>query len=50
MNASQMFKVPVEKHGVNGHLRQKGKLSELSCGFGGGIGALKKHGSSGNGT
>ena len=44
MSASQMFKVPVEKHGVNGHLRQKGKLSELSCGFGGGIGALKNMG------
>ena len=44
MSASQMFKVPVEKHGVNGHLRQKGKLSELSCGYGGGIGALKAMG------
>ena len=44
MSASQMFKVPVEKHGNNGHLRQKGKLSELSCGFGGGIGALKNMG------
>ena len=44
MSASQMFKVPVEKHGVNGHLRQKGKLSELSCGYGGGIGALKNMG------
>ena len=31
MSASQMFKVPVEKHGVNGHLRQKGKIAELSC-------------------
>ena len=44
MSASQMFKVPVEKHGVNGHLRQKGKLSELSCGYGGGSGALKAMG------
>ena len=44
MSASQMFKVPVEKHGVNGHLRQKGKLSELSCGYGGGLGALKAMG------
>ena len=31
MSASQMFKVPIEKHGVNGHLRQKGKIAELSC-------------------
>ena len=31
MSASQMFKVPVEKHGVNGHLRQKGKIAELAC-------------------
>ncbi len=44
MSASQMFKVPVEKHGVNGHLRQKGKVAELSCGYGGGIGALKAMG------
>lgn len=39
-SASQMFKVPVEKHGINGHLRQKGKIAELALGYGGGIGAL----------
>ena len=39
-SASQMFKVPVEKHGVNGHLRQKGKIAELACGYGGGVNAL----------
>ena len=39
-SASQMFKVPVEKHGVNGHLRQKGKVAELACGYGGGVKAL----------
>ena len=39
-SASQMFKVPVEKHGVNGHLRQKGKVAELACGYGGGVNAL----------
>ena len=44
MSASQMFKVPVEKHGVNGHLRQKGKVAELSCGYGGASGALKAMG------
>ena len=44
MSASQMFKVPVEKHGVNGHLRQKGKVAELACGYSGGIGALKAMG------
>lgn len=43
-SASQMFKVPVEKHGVNGHLRQKGKISELALGYGGSIGALKSMG------
>ena len=43
-SASQMFKVPVEKHGINGHLRQKGKISELACGYGGGTGALKAMG------
>ena len=43
-SASQMFKVPVEKHGVNGHLRQKGKVAELACGYGGGVGALKAFG------
>ena len=39
-SASQMFGVPVEKHGVNGHLRQKGKIAELALGYGGSIGAL----------
>ena len=39
-SASQMFHVPVEKHGVNGHLRQKGKIAELALGFGGSKGAL----------
>lgn len=39
-----MFKVPVEKHGVNGHLRQKGKIAELACGYGGSVGALKSMG------
>ena len=39
-----MFRVPVEKHGVNGHLRQKGKISELACGYGGSVGALKNMG------
>ncbi|NCC15685.1 MAG: hypothetical protein EOM28_04965 [Clostridia bacterium] len=43
-SASQMFKVPVEKHGVNGHLRQKGKISELALGYGGSVGALKAMG------
>jgi DNA polymerase len=43
-SASQMFGVPVEKHGVNGHLRQKGKIAELACGYGGGVGALKAFG------
>ena len=43
-SASQMFRVPVEKHGVNGHLRQKGKISELACGYGGSVGALKHMG------
>lgn len=40
-SASQMFGVPVEKHGVNGHLRQKGKIAELALGYGGSVGALK---------
>lgn len=44
MSASQMFKVRVEKHGVNGHLRQKGKVAELACGYSGGVGALKAMG------
>ena len=43
-SASQMFKVPVEKHGVNGHLRQKGKIAELALGYGGSTGALKAMG------
>lgn len=43
-SASQMFKVPVEKHGVNGHLRQKGKIAELALGYGGAAGALKNMG------
>ncbi len=43
-SASQMFKVPVEKNGVNGHLRQKGKIAELALGYGGSIGALKSMG------
>lgn len=43
-SASAMFGVPVEKHGVNGHLRQKGKIAELALGYGGGIGALKAMG------
>ena len=40
-SASKMFKVPVKKHGVNGHLRQKGKIAELALGYGGSIGAIK---------
>lgn len=40
-SASQMFKVPVVKHGENGHLRQKGKVAELALGYGGGVNALK---------
>ncbi|MFQ7648618.1 MAG: DNA polymerase [Clostridia bacterium] len=43
-SASKMFKVPVEKNGVNGELRQKGKISELACGYGGSVGALKNMG------
>src|SRR5699024_10554959 len=39
-SASQMFGVPVEKHGINSHLRQKGKIAELALGYGGSIGAL----------
>ena len=35
-----MFGVPVQKHGVNGHLRQKGKIAELALGYGGSVGAL----------
>lgn len=43
-SASQMFKVPVEKHGINGNLRQKGKIAELALGYGGSVGALKAMG------
>lgn len=42
--ASRMFGVPVEKHGMNGELRQKGKQAELACGYGGGVGAMKAMG------
>ena len=43
-SASEMFDVPVEKHGINGHLRQKGKIAELALGYGGSVGALKSMG------
>ena len=43
-SASAMFGVPVEKHGVNGNLRQKGKIAELALGYGGSVGALKAMG------
>ncbi|WP_196600091.1 DNA polymerase [Pectinatus frisingensis] len=43
-SATQMFKVPVVKHGVNGELRQKGKIAELALGYQGSVGALKKMG------
>lgn len=43
-SASQMFHVPVVKHGENGHLRQKGKIAELALGYGGGVSALKAFG------
>lgn len=43
-SASQMFQVPVENHGINGHLRQKGKIAELALGYGGSVGALKAMG------
>lgn len=43
-SASQVFGVPVEKHGINGHLRQKGKIAELALGYGGSVGALKAMG------
>ena len=43
-SAAQMFKVPVEKHGINGHLRQKGKIAELALGYQGAVGALKAMG------
>lgn len=45
-SASKMFGVPVEKNGVNSHLRQKGKIAELACGYGGSIGAIKAMGGS----
>ena len=43
-SASRMFGAPVEKHGINGHLRQKGKIAELALGYGGSVGALKAMG------
>ena len=43
-SASMMFHVPVEKHGVNAHLRQKGKIAELALGYGGSVGALRAMG------
>ena len=43
-SASQMFGVPVVKHGENGHLRQKGKIAELALGYGGSVGALTSMG------
>lgn len=43
-SASKMFGVPVVKHGINGHLRQKGKIAELALGYGGSVGALKSMG------
>ena len=48
-SASQMFGVPVEKHGINSHLRQKGKIAELALGYGGSVGALKSMGALDNG-
>lgn len=45
--ASQMYKVPVVKHGINGELRQKGKVAELACGYQGGVGAMKRMDQSG---
>lgn len=47
-SASNMFHVPVVKHGENGHLRQKGKVAELALGYGGGVGAMKAMDSSGS--
>jgi DNA polymerase I - 3''-5'' exonuclease and polymerase domains len=43
-SASQIFGVPAEKHGINGHLRQKGKIAELALGYGGSVGDLKSMG------
>lgn len=48
-SASQMFDVPVEKHGVNGHLRAKGKIAELALGYGGGVNAMVRMGALQNG-
>ena len=48
-SASQMFGVPVEKHGINSHLRQKGKIAELALGYGGSVSALKSMGALDNG-
>ena len=49
-SASKMFGIPVVKHGVNGHLRQKGKIAELALGYGGAVGALTSMGAMGYGT
>lgn len=43
-SAARIYGVPVEKHGMNGHLRQKGKVAELACGYGGSVGAMKAMG------
>ena len=48
-SASQMFHVPVVKHGINGELRQKGKVAELACGYGGSTGCIDQHGRTGYG-
>ena len=45
-SASKIFGVPVVKHGINGHLRQKGKVAELACGYSGSVGAMKAMGGS----
>lgn len=45
-SASRIFGVPVVKHGINGYLRQKGKVAELACGYGGSVGAMKAMGGS----
>lgn len=44
ISASKIFGVPVVKHGINGHLRQNGKIAELACGYGGSVGAMKAMG------
>lgn len=44
ISASKIFGVPIVKHGINGHLRQKGKIAELACGYGGSVGAMKAMG------